>query len=332
MKKTRAQILSLILIFFFSLINIFTPIITMTAGAADQVKIFIAEEVTINQQVITLGSIARIAGIEGKEYEKLEKVKLEQAPRPGYKRRINRQLIKLILQDKGYSPDDFILEMPSVIKVKTGSRTIDGQELIDYAQSFIKRNLPSNINDYKIEINNSPGEIIIPDTQYSIKAKVNNNQKLLGRFTLPLDINVGGKRYKRVYPGFTVDAYKKVFVARRNIVRGNKIKKDDFTREERSLSDIKGKPVTDWNDSLLQDGVLSQPIGKREVLIKSHLKKPVLVGWGDEIQAEVVIGSIRVSTMVKARGSGRKNDFIEVENIRTRQKFKAKIINKILFV
>lgn len=296
--------------------------------AVEEIEISIPQQTTVNQAVISLGSIARIEGVRGQKLVALKKVKLDQAPRPGYERRINKQLVKLILQDKGYSRDSFKLNMPQVVKVKTASFQLDGSKLVEFARSYIRDRVDNtNISDLTIESNHYPQEIIIPDTKYELQVNSRNNNNLLGRTTLPVDIMIKGKRYKRVYLGFTVNAYQEVFVAHSSIIRGDKLQQKDFKKENIKINEIRGNPIMNWDSPLLQESVANQPIGKGQVLTEEHLQKPILIGWGDEVQAEVIIGSIRASTMVKAQGSGKKGDHIRVENLRTGQNFKAEIIN-----
>ena len=48
------------------------------------------------------------------------------------------------------------------------------------------------------------------------------------------------------------------------------------------------------------------------------------------VQAEVIIGNMRVSAMVRARQNGKYGDYITVENIGTGQRFKAQVISSYL--
>jgi flagella basal body P-ring formation protein FlgA len=216
--------------------------------------------------------------------------------------------------------------MPAKIMVKTASRKIHGSVLLDYARDYIKTNIPYKLTNLEIEENYYPKEIVIPDSAYSLKVQLNNNE-LLGRITLPLDIIVNGHKYKKIYIGLQVNAYKELIVAQKNVIKGEKIIKNDFQRKKMNLNNVNGNPIAQWDNPLLENSVARQPIGQGQVLTERHLKKPLLIGWGDQIQAEVIVGQIRASTMVQARGSGRKGDFIQVENLRTGQKFRARIIN-----
>ena len=314
----------LILVIMILFYTITSPVI----GAAKEIEINIPEEVTINQAVISLGSIARIEGVRGQKLVALKKVKLDQAPRPGYERRINRQLVNLILQDEGYSSDSFKLTMPQVVRVKTAYFRIDGSKLVEFARGYIRDRVNNaNLTNLTIEPSHYPQEVVIPDTEYELQVNSRNNIDLLGKTTLPVDIMIKGKKYKRVYLGFTVNAYQEVLVAQSSLIRGDKLHQKNFKKENMKLNDIRGNPILDWDNPLLQDSVINQPLGKGQVLTEQHLQKPILIGWGDEVQAEVIIGSIRASTMVKARGSGKKGEYIRVENLRTGQNFKAEIIN-----
>jgi flagella basal body P-ring formation protein FlgA len=93
------------------------------------------------------------------------------------------------------------------------------------------------------------------------------------------------------------------------------------------LSNINGELINRWDNPLFIDGVVVIPIAKGDLLTTYYLQKPVLISWGDEVQAEVVVGNVRIKTTVKAYQSGKKGDFIMVENKISGYRFKAMVIN-----
>ncbi len=291
------------------------------------IKIKLSEKVEINQPWIMLGDIAEIKGLEGVELEKLKSIKLGKAPAPGYEREISRQLISLYLQDTGYKTSEFKLEMPPQTIVATVWQEISPEELISFAQEYINKQLEFEYENFKIISRFTPAVLRIPDTDYSLKATMNNLEKLPGDISTEIQVYIGDKVIKRVYLSFTVKVIEEVFIAKRNILKGEKIKREDFKKEVRELGDLRGEFIRDFNDPLIKDGLINIPIGSGDVLTDFYLEKPLLISWGDEVQAEVIIGNIRVTTMVKARQSGKKGDYIMVENPESGHRFKAQVVN-----
>ncbi len=289
--------------------------------------ISVEEEVELSSEWIKLGSIAQFSGIPEKLEKELSAIKLEKAARPGYNKRISKQLVKLILKDKGYNIVEFELDIPNIVKVKTLSSEISSENLAGFVKNYVKNNINYDYENLEIEILSSPSEVIIPDANYNFKVS-RNKSDYRGSYSLPVDIIVNDSSYKRIYVNIKTKIYKKVFVAKKTIFKGDKIAKNNFRFETKDISNIDSTLITEWNNSLIKDGILTKTISTGDVLTEDYLHKPIIIKWGDEIQAEVNIGGITVKTMVKAKDRGKKGDYILVENLKTGKEFKAEVISR----
>ena len=289
--------------------------------------ITIPKNAEVNSEWIKLGDIAKLIDFSPELKEELASLKLEKAARPGYERNISKQLIRLVLKDKGYDIANFNFDIPDRVKVKTLSQKIDNNRLKSFIKEHIRENIEYEYDSLEIEFSSSLAEIIIPAADYGFEiARKKSNYR--GSYSLPVDIIVNNSAYKRIYVNLKTKIYKKVFVAQKNLFKGEKISKDNFEFKRANITDIDSTLITNWESSLIKDGLLTKTISKKEILTVEHLKKPVIISWGDQIQAEIKIGGIIVQTMVKAKERGKKGDFILVENLKTGKQFKAEVINR----
>lgn len=317
-KKAEIFLTTVLLIFFLS------PSIS-----AANIEITIPKDVEVKSSWITLGEIAQIEGITGEKLSNLQSVKLDKASRPGYSRMISSQLVKLILKDKGYKTDNFLFNIPERIEVKTSSQKISVDELKEFVSDHIKNNIANSSSILNLNISFAQDEIIIPAAEYSF-AVDRKRESYRGNYSVSVDILIDGSSYKRVYLNVKAEVFQRVFVAEKRIFIGDKLRRDDFTYQKKDITDISGVIITEWDNNLIKDSILARTISKGEILTESYLKKPVIIKWGDRVRAEVRVGGITVITEVKARGRGKKGDYISVENLKSGNRFKAKIINRYL--
>ena len=289
--------------------------------------ITITESEEVNSEWIKLGDIAKFSGFKSDLKKELSSVKLEKAARPGYERNISKQLIQLVLKDKGYDISKFDFDIPDRIQVKTLSQKISNEKLKKFIKEHVKKNIKYDYETLKIEILSTLADITIPASNYNFEiARKKSNYR--GSYSLPVDIIVNDSSYKRIYVNLKTDIYKKVFVANKTLFKDNKISKDDFEYKKANITEVDSSLITQWDNSLVKDGFLTKTISKDNILTAEYLKKPIIIEWGDHIQAEIKIGGINVKTMVEAKERGKKGDFILVENLKTGKQFKAKIINR----
>ncbi len=290
------------------------------------IEINIPGQVSVSRDEILLGAIARINGEENALIEELKAIELGNSPLPGYSSRLSRELIRLVLKNKGYDVDDFVLDIPRVFTVSTNFKVIPKDILLDFATKYIRDNISYPAQKLKIETDTNFKEIIIPDSSYSLE--IDNDQEIHpGNISLPVVINIGGKEYKRVYLLLAVKLIQDVFVANKDLQRGVRLKKNDFNLVQREMNrELKGI-ITNWDEQFLAARVLSSPLKKGGILQESILKKPFVINWGDNVRAIIKIGNVEISTIVFARERGKIGDYITVENLKTKHKFSARVIN-----
>lgn len=319
MRLAKSNIIKTIIILIILLSN--------TMLGAEGIKIIIPGEVEVRENWITLGEIATITGVTGEKLDDLRAVRLGKAVLPGYTREVYQEQIKVLLKNEGFSPEDIIIDSPNRIRVRTRSIELSVEDLLDEAKSYLNGILEYPSEKTIIRLRHSPPDLVLPDRDYEIEFKLSNANNLIGNTSLQALILIDGIVYRTIFLSFEILVKEQVYVARRPISIGEKIKGEDFYLDYRPLSNYYGELINNLDIPLVTHGVVKTRIPKEGILTSYHLRMPDIIKNGDLVQAEVIIGNIKVTTIVRARQSGKFGDYINVENRESGHRFKAQIIN-----
>ncbi|MFW6309117.1 MAG: flagella basal body P-ring formation protein FlgA [bacterium] len=336
-------------------ILIFMMLVITNITEGTQIKI--PSSVKVNKSRIALTDIAQINNVSEEILNKLKNIDLGKVPLAGYSRKINRQIIEMKIKNAGISSDKYQLDMEDQVIISLDTRDIKKEELLASIKNHIRKNIPGEEiteENIDIEVSFMPEEIKVPAKEFKLKFETENPEELLGNISLPVNIVIEDEIQKKIYTGLKVSLEKEVYTARKNLIRGNKIEKDNFEARTRKLTRFKNDYIGEWDESF-EDKVISTPIEKGEILSRKHISSeksifknlgmeiekkeesknkesenifndPYLIRWGEEVTAEVVVGDIKATTTVKSRESGNKGDIIIVENISSGKRLSAEII------
>ncbi len=304
-----------------------TVYITANIVSAETINIKILREITISSEWITLADIAEFEGISEEDLIKLKKIRISRTLLPGYTKSIPRGQIELLMENEGFNLSDFNLDIPGLVDVKTATRWLSEAEIIEEARDYLIDYLGYQRDKLVIEQRFSPPKVALPDKEYRLEFEIAPGSNKSGNISMQTLILVDNVIFKKIYLGFNVKVLREVYIAKRAISVGEKIRQDDFYLDVRGLDNFRGDLILDFNNSIILDGVVNIPINKEGVLTSYHLTIPDIVFPGDQLQAEIIVGNIQVTIMVKARRTGKKGEYITVENINNGHRFQAQIIN-----
>lgn len=267
-KKIKLQIIYiLIMVLFFS-----AAVDWENALAGDEIMITIsAHEETAGPEIL-LQDIAAIRGASNSQKRSLGKISIGDAPRPGYHRTINRQKIVSRLREEGFNSEDYIIEMPALVNVRTRSILLAADHIIAYIENYIKKELPYPQEKIKIKIRFGVENLKIPDRMYTMEVMEKHPDKLLGNISLPVVIKCNEEVWKKIYIGLEVKVIQEVFIAHRSYMYGQKLEREDFKKERKELTRIRGDLILDWDNPLVKNGITSVPLGPGTVLTNHYLK------------------------------------------------------------
>ncbi|MFP4016863.1 MAG: flagellar basal body P-ring formation chaperone FlgA [Halanaerobiales bacterium] len=292
-----------------------------------KIDIYIPSEVEVSNSPVHLGDIAKVENAKENELLDINSIEVITTLLPGYSRNIYKNQIDLILRNKLKNYDNISLEMPERVNVKRSKQTLDKDYLIEKASDFIFSQLDYPEDQLELQSRHLPPNILLPDKEFELEFDLSSTSSIPGNISLKTRVLHEGVLYRQFYMSFKLLVYEEVYIARRTIAAGEKLNEADFELLYKGVSDFQGEIIKDFNNILVKNGVVRRRIPREGVLTTYHLVLPIIVRPHDILQAEIISGGIKVNTQVKARESGRKGDFITVENINSEKRFKAKIIS-----
>jgi flagella basal body P-ring formation protein FlgA len=290
-------------------------------------EINVDKEVYVKDSNILLKDIAEFNNIRENDLKNIQDLDLGQSPLPGYKKYINKELIKLLIKKLGYKSNQYTLNVPNQLVVRRKARQINSDDIEKHLKKYLADVLENVTDEYAIKVNFRQKQITIPDKHYSIKI-IGDREIKSGKMTVPTAVIIDNNEYKRFYVPVEIKAFKKAYVAKRYISQGSKIKRDDYEFKLVEIDSLDDSDIIKENTDLFNNKVeLSYSLKQGDILKKNNYKTSYLINWGDQIQAQVIVGDIELSLMVTARERGKLGEYIKVENPKNNHQFNAKVIS-----
>ncbi len=287
--------------------------------------ISISQTVVVRSLGVKLSEIAHVKG-DNQFREEINNIYLGQAPLPGYQRVIYRDEVIYALQDKGINIADIKLNIPYQFTVISDYKRLTVNKLTDFGKERILENLSYPAERVEIDVINPPQEIMIPYGDLEFKVGELNYTNLVGRATIPIEIIVNKKTYKRVYIQYKISVLKEVLIANSRIERGAFIDNSLFRVKEQWVSGVNKQLLA--ADINLEGKRMKVTIDANRALRKGMIETPPLVDRWQEVQIIARIGDVEVSTVGKALQPGHLGDVVKVQNLNSRQEVMAKVIAK----
>ncbi len=290
-------------------------------------EINVDKEVYVKDSNIVLKDIAEFNNIKENDLKNIQDLDLGQSPLPGYKKYVNKELIKLLIKKIGYKANQYTLNVPNQVVVRRKARKINSDDIEDHLKKHLADVLENVTDQYSIKVNFRQKQITIPDKQYSIEI-IGDREIKTGKMTVPTAVIIDNNEYKRFYVPVEIKAFKKAYVAKRYISQGSKIKKDDYEFKLVEIDSLDDSDIIEKNTDLFNNKIeLSYSLKQGDILKKNNYNISYLINWGDQIQAQIIVGDIELSLMVTARERGKMGEYIKVENPKNNHQFNAKVIS-----
>lgn len=301
-------------------------LLIMTTGAlAANNGIVIPNSVRVRGVDIKLSDIASIDG-DATFKNKVKNIILGQAPLPGYQRVVYRDEVIYALKVLKINLTQLNLNIPYQFTVISDYRQLSIDKLIDLGKDYIYDSLPYSQQELEVDVINPPQDVMVPYGDLRLEIGEFYQRDLVGTSTIPVEIIIDDRVYRRVYIQYKVGVLQKVFVAKEQIQKGQFISKDLFEIKERLINTLNHQFVDVNADLKGKKMKISLDIGRP--LLKSMVEMPPLVERWKEITIVARVGGVEVTTVGKSLQEGNIGDMIKVQNINSRKTIKAKVIAK----
>jgi len=299
-------------------------IITTGVLAANN-GVVIPNRVKVRGVNIKLNDIASISG-DATFKNKVNDVNLGQAPLPGYQRVVYRDEVIYALRALKINLTKVNLNIPYQFTVISDYKELSINELIALGKDYIYDSLPYSPQEIEVDVINPPQDIMVPYGDLRLEIGQFYQRSLVGTTTIPVEIIIDDRVYRRVYIQYKVGILQKVFVAKKQIKKDQFISGDLFEIKKRLINTLNHQFIdinTDLNGKKMKIS-----LDRGRPLLKSMVEMPPLVERWKEVTIVAKVGGVEVSTVGKSLQQGNFGEIIKVQNINSRKTIRAKVIAK----
>jgi len=297
----------------------------ISAVAENRSIIRVSAETTVENDVVSLGNISQIAG-ETQKIERLKMVSLGYAPNVGSLREINRQQIALAISAAGFSESEIVLEAPAKTLIRRAGQTVSQNQFREAIESFLSGKFSNDKIAAQILRLDVPEDLQVPKGTLEIRPNFSMVQNFFQPFSVPVEIRVDGKVFRRISANVEIEAFAEVLVAARDLTVNLKIKASDVRLERRRIV----KQITGYlreMDSLRGLMLIKTVAGGTEITSDSFISG-VVIKNGDPVRVEAQSGKLKIIITGEARASGKIGDRIAVKNLQSGTILQAVVVDE----
>ncbi len=286
---------------------------SVAAGSADGSMIRIPSEVEVCGERLRLGDLVPDTLPEWAD------VDLGYAPYPGHVRWLRRSEISAALHRAGLTWED--VDIPERILVRRGRQVLEPSLVRQAVLSYLQSCWPGfRVSTDEMEL---PREVYLPEGDVTVEVVASRQPVRFEHLTLRLSIRVDGRSYTSRWVSMSARMTGPVLVAARDLSYGDGLNQSSIRVEEKTLTDLEGV-LTDPSEAI--GAVAVCPIREGDVVRRKHLRAPVLVKRGEVVTLVARGSGFMVSATARSKDSGGAGDWIEVQNLESKQTVTARVV------
>lgn len=249
--------------------------------------------------------------------ERLLMLEVDKSPRPGYSVYISRHDIAALAERK----------IPGVyrqlhwtgadnIRVLAGGVSLASVSLIKAANSFLYEQFKNQYKNITVEaLRDNIKDIVVPKGKVTLKPNLGGGVRLNKRTCVWMDIEVENEHFTTIPIWFSVSAFKRVFVARRTLVKSESLTDDMLGEEWRDIASAVGEPVVDLAE--IKHKKIARLLSAGDIMMRGDIEDIPPVSKGQHVMVYAKSGSVDLKTMGIALNDGNFNQQIRIRNPQT---------------
>lgn len=289
------------------------------------IDIRILPESIVYNDYYSLGDIAELDGFDIETIQKLARLEIGKSPLPGRSLRVSHGMVRRKLNR--FDTDRAIkIVIPSKPVVSRASVKIEGSQLHQLAMKEIKDRY-EEYGQVTIEIRSDLKDLFLPKGEIAYQfSRIGKSVNIGGNSTWILKLLVDGEEFKRIFVRAKVSVYDEVVVAKKVIVSGNKIQKNDLKQIKKNISNERVGYIA--KPKLIVGQQAKRTIYKNESLKRNLVEEPVLIKKGTPVTLIYKTKHMLLTNIVKALKEGKKGDIIPVRPLTGNRTIYAVVIDE----
>ena len=192
----------------------------------------------------------------------------------------------------------------------------------DAARAFIGQEIERDFPNHKIVIDDLDPRLKLAACDTALEGFLPPGARLLGATTL--GVRCSGSKPWTIYVSATVKAISKIVVAKRPLLRGTVITKNDVALVEREITSYGGAYIYDIDHVLGK--IAKRTMSQANPLSPDMLKTPLLVRRGQQVTILAEAGGIEVRMVGTALSDGAEGQSVRVQNTHSKRTVEGQVV------
>jgi flagella basal body P-ring formation protein FlgA len=292
---------------------------------ADRPAVIVYPSATVQKSIVTLGDISRIvsrAKNAQQLVEKLQAIKIADAPAPKASTSISGLKVLSAIQEAGIDPSEFAYSIPPAVNILRDGRVVTSEEVIDALKSKLLTR-----TDFDVQIKGvqwATGQIVpVGESEIKVEAL---GEPSGGKLPVRVAVFVDKAPAARFLATATVDDWREVPVLNKGLDRGMLITSEDIELVRLNLHN-QPEDVVSKLDEVVGRRTKTK-VGAGETIRKSLVDIPPTIPRGKKIAIEYNSGLLFATASGVAMEDGFSGQTIKVRNIASKKIIEVKVVNE----
>ena len=295
-----------------------------SVSAQSAISISVAPESKVVNDIVLLSDIAEISA--GDRSDALRQISLGYAPNIGMTRDIPRDRIELAIAATGISASEFTLKSPALVRIRRAGQLIEGEKVRAAVENAISRQFSESRVEFRIIRLDTPENFDAAVGDVEIRANLANVANPFAPFSVPVEIRVNDRIFRRFSVRAELEATVEILVANKDLAVNSKLSKDDVRIERRRID----KPLANYlrDPEMLRGIYLIKNLSGGMEITADSFAAAFVVKSGDLIRIVGQSGKMQITVNGEARSSGKIGDRIAVKNSQSNKIIQATVIDE----
>ncbi len=298
--------------------SIFILIFTFFVCPLFALTIYLREVGYAHGHYIELKEIALIHGGNSEKWNRIVIGKTGKRPKI-----LIAEKIKQIIDSQGLTTESYTI-IGGKTRVVTPFTKITQFEIETKIKKAVKKLFPTDWSRTYLIFPSDMKGVEIPLGNYRIQIEIRNAKKLYGNKRITVNVFLDNRLYKKINTSVIIQGRVKVLFARRAILPGKAISRYHVSHNEILLQKDLSNYI--FSKRELPGFVSKKYIPKGSPLLRTFLKKKIIVNASQEVEIIYKRGSAAVFLEGKAMENGGLGDIITVKSAFNNKVFKARVI------
>lgn len=295
------------------------------ASAGDVTEIRMKSSAEVSGRVVRLKDVATL--LQGQEgvADRLERIKVSEAPVPGRSRWVTAKQVQMGLARFGVDASLYRILSSGPTKVRRRALQVKAQHICDAVKRHIQANSPWRSDQMKIKPITYSQDVTVVDGQLSFRVKSPKHSDWLGSIPFTVSVFVDGRIAKKVTVPVTIEVWSDVALAAIPLGKYQIIEAKHVRIEKMNLARVPENAVLRIEQAV--GSRTNRNIAVNSILRCDQLELPPVVKRGDVVQVVAESKRMKVSVKARAKESGAIGKIIRVQNLRSKKTIYAQVVD-----